>query len=140
MRERIESLFHACEAGDLSRVQEILAAGYHDVDGNNRWSSDIDPRGWRRSPLFIAVIHGHLDLAKWLLAQGADPNQPTKYGDTPLNTILAAPKPPFWLEATQLLLAHGADPTTANDEGETPISQAQKVAADWEKVRGLFQR
>src|ERR1700749_1211987 len=98
MRERIEALFYACEAGNLDRVKEILDAGYHDINGNNRWGTDIDPRGWQRSPLFMAFLGGHLELAKWLLENGADVNQKTKYGDTPLNALLGAPMSGHWLE------------------------------------------
>ncbi len=71
MRERIESLFHACMSGDWARVEQILDDGYHDANGGNRWAADIDPRGWGRTPLHVAIEAGHLELAAWLIEQGA---------------------------------------------------------------------
>jgi ankyrin repeat protein len=138
MRERIESLFRACEAGDLERVKAIIAEGNHDVDGGNYWQTDTDPQGWQRSPLFIAVVHAHLDVARWLLENGADVNQPTKYGDTPLTMILQPPLPGHWFEAVELLMSQGADPTIANDDGDTALALAQKVLPVWEKLAPLF--
>lgn len=140
MRERIEALFHACAAGDLEAVQGILEAGDHDVNGKNRWHTDIDPRGWQRSPLFAAVTAGHLTLARWLLDQGADVDQPTKYGDTALNVMLQPPLPEYWLAAAELLVEHGADPGIGNDDGDTALANARKVPAVWEKVEPLLAR
>lgn len=140
MRERIESLFHACEAGDLEKVKQILAEGNHDADGNNRWQVDIDPRGWQRSPLHLAIVGGHLPLAEWLLQNGADPNPRTKYGDTPLNVLLEPPVPAHWMDAARLLLAHGADPAIPNDEDETPIGRARRIPALWERIGPLFEQ
>lgn len=138
MRERIESLFYACEAGDLDRVKEIIDDGYHDVNGNNRWGTDIDPRGWQRSPIFLAVTGGHLELAKWLLEKGANINQLTKYGDTTLNALIGGGKPSYWLEAVEFLMAHGADPTIPNADGDTAIDNAAKSPVIWDQVKHLF--
>ena len=138
MRDRIESLFRACEAGDLARVEAILEEGRHDVDGGNYWQADMDPRGWQRSPLHVAVMGGYLELAEWLLKQGADPNPRTKYGETPLIVILAPPLPGHWRAAVELLMAHGADPDAPNDEGETPVTQARKIPSVWEAVGTLL--
>ncbi len=138
MRERIESLFRACEAGDLERVKAIIDEGNHDVSGGNYWQTDIDPQGWQRSPLFISIVHAHLDVARWLLENGADVNQPSKYGDTPLTMILQPPLPSHWFDAVELLMAHGADPTIANDDGESALELARKSPPIWEKVGPLF--
>lgn len=138
MREQLETLFYACAAGDLDRVKQILAAGDHDINGKNCWMTDMDPRGWQRSPLFMAISGGHLELAQWLLENGANVNQQTKYGDTPLNAMLGTPKPAHWFEATELLLAHGADPMIPNADGDTSIDNARKSPVIWEKVKDLF--
>lgn len=138
MRERIESLFRACEEGDLERARGIVAEGYHDVDGGNSWQTDCDPQGWHRSPLFIAIVHGQLEVARWLLEQGADPNRSSKYGDTPLTMILQPPLSDHWLDAVELLMAHGADPAIANDEGASALDLARKAPRVWEKVKPLL--
>jgi ankyrin repeat protein len=44
--------------------------------------------GDRTSPLLIAAINGQFDLGKWLLEQGADPNQAASNGVTPLYAAL----------------------------------------------------
>jgi Ankyrin repeats (3 copies) len=140
MRASIESLFHAAEAGDLPRVQAILDEGRHDVNGSNYWQTDIDPRGWQRSPLHMAIVFGHLSLARWLLEHGADPNPRTRYGDTPLNVMLDPPLPAHWREAVELLMQHGADPAIANDDGESPLDRARRLPAIWAAVGGRLSR
>jgi uncharacterized protein len=52
------------------------------IDGG----SDIDQQtaGDRTSPMLMAVINGHFDLALALLERGADPNVPSHAGVTPL--------------------------------------------------------
>ena len=40
-----------------------------------------DCEGW--TPLIVATINGHLDLARYLLEQGADRDKADNYGDTP---------------------------------------------------------
>ncbi len=138
MRERIESLFHACAAGDRARVEQILDDGYHDVNGGNRWATDIDPRGWERTPLHVAIEAGHLDLARWLLEQGADVNRKNRFGDTALAAICRPPLQGHWVAATELLIAHGANPMIKNDEDESALDLARKIPANWERVRHLF--
>lgn len=137
-RERIESLFRACEAGDLAKVQEILGQEYHDVDGGNRWGADSDPRGWRRSPLEVAIQGGHLELARWLLDNGAVVNRQNRFGDTALSGICRPPLHAHWLDAIELLMSRGADPTIRNAEGETALDFARKISVNWKKAKHLF--
>ncbi len=44
--------------------------------------------GDKTSPLLIATINGHFDLAKWLLDRGANPNAASDNGVTPLYAAL----------------------------------------------------
>ena len=44
--------------------------------------------GDKTSPLLMATINGHFDLAKWLLDRGADPNLASDNGVTPLYAAL----------------------------------------------------
>lgn len=138
MRQKIESLFHACVAGDLSRVREIIECGDHDPNGDNRWGVDIDPDGWQRSPLQVAIEGGHLELARWLIANGADVNRQNRFGDTALAGICRPPMKAHWIDAVALLMSCGADPTLRNTEGDSALDLVQKIASNWECVRHFF--
>jgi ankyrin repeat protein len=103
-------------------VKEILERGEHDANGLNRWQVDGDPRGWRRTPLHAAAIQGHLELARYLLSEGADPNVRTKCGDTPLHVAVDSGHAAL----AALLREGGADLTIKNDDDETPVDVARK--------------
>lgn len=122
-RARVEELWHAAWAGDVERVKEILAAGYHDVNGLNRWQVDSDPRGWRRTPLHAAAVRGHLRLAEYLIFEHADVNARTRYGDTPLHFAVDNGH----AEIVASLRKAGADLTLKNDDDETPLDRARKM-------------
>jgi hypothetical protein len=92
-------------------VKEILERGEHDANGLNRWQVDGDPRGWRRTPLHAAAIQGHLELARYLLSEGADPNVRTKCGDTPLHVAVDSGHATL----AALLREGGADLTIKDD-------------------------
>ena len=81
--------------------------------------------GDRATPLLVALINGHFDLAAMLLERGADPNLVSDAGVSPLYATLnvqwapiaAYPQPRShlqqtrtYLEMVQLLLERGADP------------------------------
>ena len=81
--------------------------------------------GDKTSPMLIAAINGHFDLAKWLLDQGADPNAAAENGVTPLYASLNvtwAPRALYpqprafnqqqitYLDFMKALLEKGADP------------------------------
>ncbi len=124
-RQKIEELWYACVDGDVDRVKAVLGKGHHDVNGLNYWQTDIDPGGWRRTPLHVAVLHGHAELARFLLSEGADVNARTKYGDTPLHFAVQGGDAGM----VRLLRAHGADAAIKNDDGETPLDLATKAGA-----------
>ncbi len=81
--------------------------------------------GDQTSPLLMAAINGHYDLALRLLARGANPNLPSDAGAAPLYAVLnkewapstRTPQPAFhlqqkatYLEVAEALLKAGADP------------------------------
>ena len=73
--EKGEMLISAIKGTDRARVEKSLVGG---ADINCRQKSG-------RSPLFWAVGKRDLELTKFLLERGADPNPPVKnYGITPL--------------------------------------------------------
>jgi len=140
------SLFEACAAGELERVERTL-----DASTINQYSAD----GW--TPLHLAAFFGHAKITEMLLAQDADvaarSRNPT--GNTPLHAALAgnhklvaglligrgadvnAADANGWrplhlaaannnLDAINALIAQGADVSAGNGEGLTPLSIAQE--------------
>jgi uncharacterized protein len=142
------TIFEACAAGELDRVDRLL-----DADGLAITAYSDD--GW--TPLHLAAFFGHPKIAEVLLARGADArarsHNPT--GNTPLHAALAgnhkmvagllvgagcdvnAADAAGWrplhlaasnnnLELMKQLIAQGADVTEPNGEGLTPFALAQQ--------------
>jgi ankyrin repeat protein len=108
-------LHFAAREGNLRTVQALLDAG-----------ADIDQvtGGDHSSPLLIATVNGHFDLALLLLERGADPNLASDAGAAPLYAAINvqwAPKALYpqptaqkqqnatYLELAEALLKAGAD-------------------------------
>src|SRR5262245_43038941 len=106
----------AARQGYLGTIQAVLDAG---ADVNQLTTGD------RSSPLLIATINGHFDVAKYLLDHGADPNLASENGATPLYGALNvewAPKSLYpqpraylnqkttYLDLATALLDKGANP------------------------------
>ena len=77
--------------GGLTALHFAARQGYIDtvkalVDGG----ADINQlnAGDKTSPLLIAIINGHFDLAKYLLEKGANPNAAASTASTPLFAVL----------------------------------------------------
>jgi uncharacterized protein len=140
------SLFEACAAGEIERVERTL-----DSSSVNAYSAD----GW--TPLHLAAFFGHPKVAELLLAENADvaARSRNSNGNTPLHAALAgnhklvaglligrgadvnAADANGWrplhlaaannnLDAINALIAQGADVTAGNREGSTPLSIAQE--------------
>jgi ankyrin repeat protein len=128
----LTALLVAARDGQSSAVNALLDAG-----GDINQTSDTD----HATPLILAVISGHYDLAKVLLDRGADPRLATTDGATALYAAIDVQWAPHtwyaqpivanehvgYLDLVSALLAHGADPnasinkklwfrTFANDE------------------------
>lgn len=135
------ALLDAAKKGNLSRVQKLLTP----ENINCR-----DSQGRNSTPLHLAAGYNNLEVAEFLLENGADVNAQDKGGLIPLHNassyghldiaallirystvVNATDKWGFTPihEAAQkgrtqlcaLLLAHGADPTLKNQEGQTPL-------------------
>jgi ankyrin repeat protein len=112
----LTALHFAARQGHVATVKALLAGG---ADVNL-----VSP-GDDTSPLLIAMINGHFDLAMYLLEQGADPRLASRAGATPLYVALnvqwspkaAYPQPRAYLQQRHsyldlmtALLERGADP------------------------------
>ncbi len=112
----LTALMLATRGGYTDAVRTLVAAGA---------SVNQVSAGDKTSPLLIAAINGHFDLAQWLLEQGADPNAAAVNGVTPLYAALNvtwAPRALYpqprafnqqqttYLEFMRALLAKGANP------------------------------
>ena len=110
------ALHYAVREGHFETAKALLAAGA-DIDGRTG--------GDESTPLVVATVNGHYDLAAWLLEQGADPNLASEDGVAPLYATIAnrwAPKALYpqptafrqqeldYMELMEMLLAAGADP------------------------------
>ena len=112
----LTALHFAARQGGFRSVEALVEGG---ADVNQTSPGD------RTSPLVIATINGHFDIAMYLLERGADPNLANQAGVTPLYgainvqwaPIAAYPQPRAhlqqqhtYIDLVQALLAKGADP------------------------------
>lgn len=85
--------------------------------GLRRQQQRREPDGGELTPLVYAARAGHLDAARALLEAGADVNQVTRYGWSPL---LAATQNRNY-QLGKFLIENGADVNLANKGGWTPL-------------------
>lgn len=99
-----DNLFDAVKAGDVTRVNALIAAG-----------ADVNAKDYQgeNTALHWAARKSNLEIMKILLAHGADARARDFHGFTPLHNAAA------WgsKECVELLLAHGADASDAKNGG-----------------------
>jgi len=130
--EGVRPLLLACgQAGDLDAVKHIIENWGVDVEATSiffHYESRLKPKISGARPLFIAALHGHVEIVRYLLSKGANvsakistENNPEFDGLTPLEGALksttffsTASNPDNRCAATitiiRLLLLAGADP------------------------------
>ncbi|GJJ09827.1 hypothetical protein Clacol_004051 [Clathrus columnatus] len=67
----VSSLWKACQEGDSTRVEELLADSSHDIEVKDHTGV---------TPLILAVKGGHSTIVQALLNRGADPNNASTQG------------------------------------------------------------
>jgi uncharacterized protein len=112
----------AARQGYMATVQAVIKAG---ADVNQLTAGD------KSTPLLVATINGHFDVAKYLLDHGANPNLASENGATPLYAALNVewapkslyPQPRAYLnqQTTYLDLA-----TALLDKGANPNARLRK--------------
>jgi len=105
-------LLNAAKAGDLTQIKTLLSTGDMDINV-------ID--SFQTSPLMMAVDNKHLNVAEYLLQNGADIHLDNKYGYTPLMQAVMRNDP----KMVNLLLDKGAKIDHKNFYTElTPLMMA----------------
>ena len=123
------TLFSVVKSGDVTQLQEMLAAG-GDVNARDQYG---------QTPIIYAISEGAGEaVVRALLAAGADVNVTTEAGWTPL---MYAARDADSAGTVQLLMFAGADPTVRNAEGQSAADLARAnpaVASTWLLDRLLY--
>jgi ankyrin repeat protein len=110
---RDPDFFEACALGNIERASTLLA---RDPKLTGAYSAD----GF--TPLGLAVFFGHEEIARQLVAAGADVNRPSRNAIhvAPLHSAVESGS----LALLNLLLEHGAQPDAVEFLGATPLHSA----------------
>jgi ankyrin repeat protein len=118
----------AAAEGDNALAEEPADVADAEDDGAFGRGRQEPADGGGLTALVFAAREGDMDSARLLLEAGADVNQTTQYGWTPLLT--AVQNRSYKLAA--MLLEHGADPSIQNDGGWSPLY----IATDNRNIEG----
>lgn len=114
----------ACATGDLARVRELLD---QDPSLVNRVSDYAGYYVGSGAPMKNAAARGHLEVVRFLLERGADPNLPEE-GIAPDGHALHSAVVGGHIEIVRLLLEHGAHPNVEIESSADTLSAASGSA------------
>ena len=152
------TFYEACALGDLAAMDAAAQANpsvvnQHAADGFGglgfaaffghtaiaqrllQLGANVDTpssNGLAVTPLGSAAAGKHIELAKLLLAHGANPNHQQNGGFAPLHSACQNDD----LAMVKLLLQAGANPLTKTDEGKTPADHC--TGEHTEQIRALL--
>ncbi|HIF32979.1 MAG TPA: hypothetical protein EYQ75_15140 [Planctomycetaceae bacterium] len=118
-----EALARAIGSGDLERTKRLLGRGARRINERR-------PQGGS-TPLSTAALHGHLEIAEYLIKRGAKVEGTNNDGNTPMHVAAFLCRS----EIVQLLLDKGGSALTKNRRGETPIDV---VSSPWDSGLAEF--
>ena len=118
-------LIAAIRKQDVAAVKQALA-DKGDPNGQDP-ESGTTALGW-------AALVGNVEIARMLLAAGADANGKTRDGSGPLSAAAFLGR----ADVCELLLNSGSDPKLKNNEGEDPLSATAVEAGATQFVAGLL--
>ena len=104
------SIYEAAREGNIEAVKQHIAAGT-DVNAKD------DALEW--TPLHIAPLGSHKEVAELLIAKGADVNAKKDDGETPLHDAFFFSHK----KIVELLIAKGADVNAKDKDDETPLDE-----------------
>ncbi len=125
-RSESDALCDAVRSGDLRTVKEQLASGVDINAGDTEFG--VTALSW-------AALRDDTEIAKLLIAKGADINAKSRDGSTPLHSAAFLGH----TEIAELLIQEGAEVNPENYRGETPLDVS---AVNWETtgfIAGLLE-
>lgn len=115
------NFFKCVEKGDLAAVKLFLTAKMN-VNVKNAEGE---------TPLYVACVRGHREVAEFLILKGADVNAANSSGYRPLFRDCEK----GWLKVAELLISKGADVNAANISGLKPLNVASS-----EEMKALLRK
>nr|XP_027071603.1 ankyrin-3-like [Coffea arabica] len=132
MEHSVDLFLHDAAAMNRLDILEILCLGYSDIDMNS-----TDSRG--QTALHLAAHHGHLDVVRFLVSEGSDPDvvdgkgwaplhyatrKPTSKPSNSCDDLHRAARTEDDVEAIKNCLGQGAKVNSRDQNGWTPLHRA----------------
>jgi ankyrin repeat protein len=123
-KAKTATIYEVTEKGDLSRLKNLLSANTNLINAHRERDG--------ATPLHLAVLNGHLEVARYLINMGADVNAKTAKDKTPLHLAASKTGPQFpGKQLAEALIAAGAKIDLPSNDGSTALHYAaQNNAVD----------